>query len=331
MEKDSLQSQWGKIMKMMPKHLDDKLDIIDEKVKQISAGTYCILPAIPTSLYPLIPEALWNYWGMPNGLQRNVQRTDLVKGRVGWFVCQSSHGSQQIKLYKPWIYKNDVNTPLRIRSREIMQLASKEPLEKRKEKVRELYKTMPYRLLKEEPVNLRLKNFYFERKVCSGDFIKIYQVAEGEDQLYWEGEYKEKRTVKFEYQGDVEERYYAVISKYGEPSNTLYFIWMDEIDFVAKGEKKRTKMDILVEKLNKDIYMDRESEIALTWAEYADILFDNNPKVFVNKKAKRPEKYLVKRERIGIFVKEISCMRRKIKIAQKAGFFMRPKKVESSP
>mgnify|MGYP001150786795 CR=1 FL=1 len=153
---------------------DIELEEINKAIIKKTNGAFQIMPSIPSSLLPLVPKTVLNFWTMPKNLQRLQQMCEIVKGRVGPYIYQSSHGGQQIKFYQPWIYNNERNTPLRIRARKIMQLAAQEPVEKRKDKVRELYKSLPYNLLKNEPVKLRMKNFYFDKSVAKGDSIKIF-------------------------------------------------------------------------------------------------------------------------------------------------------------
>ncbi len=228
----------------MPKKkqsLDEFLDKINTEVQLQSDGLYTIQPSIPPSLHSGISKSLSNFLDMPRNFQRTKQRAISIHGRFGRYVCQMSHGSQQIKLYEPRKYKNEVNTPLRMRSRTIMQLASQEPLDKRKEKVKELFRSYPYQLLKSKPVNLRLKNFYFEKKMSEGTKMEIYRAVDPDnpdpenDPLYGSKDFKETKTLKFEYHGQNEEFYYAVNSSNSQISNVLKLIWQDEIEFSPKA------------------------------------------------------------------------------------------------
>ncbi len=111
-----------------------------------------------------------------------------------------------------------------------MRLANEDPTPSLKEKIRELYRTSRFFLDKEEPINLRLKNFYFKDNIRSTDSLKIYKMIETEpepetDQVYWEGKYMPKKTVEFSYNSAVEEKYYAVDQRTGKVSNCLSFIW----------------------------------------------------------------------------------------------------------
>ena len=189
---------------------------------------------IPTQLWRLVKKSLQHYLQAKPSVQRNVNRSIWIRGRYGKeYVFQTSHGTQQIKRYEPKKYKNNVNTPLRIRTRTIMKMAMESPSPSIKEKIRELYKTYPFYLLKSEPVNLRLKNFYFEKRVREKDLVSIYRAesencnGEEDKTAYWEGKYQAKKTVRFEWQGDDQECWYAVNQRNGERSNVLKFVWKD--------------------------------------------------------------------------------------------------------
>jgi hypothetical protein len=146
-----------------------------------------------------------------------------------------SHGTQQIKLYEPEKYRNEVNTPLRKRTRNIISMAYTDPGPDRHERIRELFRTYPYFLLKSEPVKLRLRNFYFSPLIMEGEPLAIYKTTSGSDpdpesdELYTRIEYKEKRTVDFSFQSDEEEWYYALNERNNRRSNLLHFIWGDQI------------------------------------------------------------------------------------------------------
>jgi len=157
-----------------------------------------------------------------------------------------SHGTQQIKEYNPESYKtNSENTPLRKRARLIMQEAMQHPQEGRKELIRELYRNTPYRLKQDEPVNLRMKNFYFDRETIKDDELIVYRAVDPNnpnpvtDTIITEKKYSPKREIQFEYEGRVEEYYYAVNTRTGELSNLLHFIWEAEFDPVIKRKEKQ--------------------------------------------------------------------------------------------
>ncbi len=186
---------------------------------------------IPSQLWRLVKKTLRHYLMAKPSVQRNVNRSIWIKGRYGKdYVFQMSHGTQQIKRYEPNKYKNKVNTPLRIRARTIMKLASEEPTPSLKEKIRELYRTYPFYLDKNIPINLRLKNFYFEGMVYPDDNIRIHKMTGSipnpeTDELYWEGEYMPKKTVEFSYSETDKEEYYAVNLKSGEICNVVRMEW----------------------------------------------------------------------------------------------------------
>ncbi len=186
---------------------------------------------IPRQLEHLVSKTVRHYLNCGEKMQRFIDRTNWIKGRWGKYVFQLSHGTQQIKLYEPKKYKNDVNTPLRVRVRTIMKIASANPEPSKEEKIRYLLRTYPYNLKKDKPINLRLLNFYFDIRVSNGETLSIYKKrANGEpdpdlDELYDTVEYKRKETVVFAYQDDDEEYYYAVIARTGKISNLLHFIW----------------------------------------------------------------------------------------------------------
>ncbi len=204
---------------------------------------------IPTQLRRLLTKTLLHFIQSKENVQRFVNMTNWIKGRYGdRYVFQTSHGTQQMKRYEPKKYKNDVNTPLRIRARNIMHLAVENPYPSIKEKLRELYRTYPFNLLKDKGETIQLKNFYFVKRTRDKDEIKIYKVAqelvglEGlsnncpslyhflspeDDELYWEGNYKNNKGVDFAYSGEEEEWYYAVNVRNNDMSNVLRFIWQD--------------------------------------------------------------------------------------------------------
>lgn len=317
------------------KTIDEELQELNARILKLTAGTFSVQPVIPTALYPIIPESLWNYFGMIGGFQRNQQRAINVKGRVGWFVCQKSHGTQQIKLYQPWKDKNDVNTPLRIRSRRIMQLASQEPKNLRKEKVKELYRTFPYHLLKAEPVKLRLKNFYFDRKVMEDNDLHIYKAADPEnpnpstDTLVSTIPFKPNRTISFEFTGTDEEHYYAVNSRNNTLSNVLHFVWQDEIEFNVKEDKPPNKWTKAAELVNNEGSFRGEEppKIIFKSKKYLEKLLGR--KLDEEEESPKPPKELTYtqkrkiklRRRKGHFYKEVERMQMKHEILKLAGFF----------
>jgi len=192
-------------------------------------------PQFPMSIEKLLTPVLKNYIKADEDHQNLVVMTKWLTGKTPKLVFQMSNGTQQIKLYEPEKYRNNRITPLRFRSRKIVQLASQYPHEKLNDKVKELHRTYPYYLLKLECVNLRLLNFHFKRQVREGDELKIYRkISEGEpdpqtDMLIKTIDYKPKKSVKFEYEGQEEEHYYAVHVLNGNLSNILHFIWLDEL------------------------------------------------------------------------------------------------------
>lgn len=197
-------------------------------------------PKFPASIEKQLTATLKNYTKADDDNQGLVIMTKWLTGKSDKFVFQMSNGSQQIKLYEPKKYKNNVLTPLRLRSRMIVHLAGKYPHHLLNEKVRELHRTYPYYLLKTEPVNLRLLNFHFERIVREKDDLQIYRkVSSGEpdpenDILITTLTFKPKKSVKFEYDGQDEQYYYAVNTRNNELSNILHFIWQDELPQIPK-------------------------------------------------------------------------------------------------
>jgi hypothetical protein len=129
-----------------------------------------------------------------------------------------------------------------------MQASSQYPLAERKDKVRELYKTMPYTLSQKEPIKLRMKNFYFDRGVLTDDKFVIYRAIDPNnpspetDLFIVEKKYGSKREILFEFGGGMEEYYYAVNARTGERSNLLHFIWEGDFDPVI--EKRKPLADI---------------------------------------------------------------------------------------
>ncbi len=190
---------------------------------------------IPNQIVHLIRKTVLHYLFAPPEVQRNVIRTYSIRGRYGAYVFQLSHGTQQIKLYEPEKYRNNVNTPLRQRVRTIMMLARQHPEPDVTEILRELFRTYPYHLLNTEAINLRLRNFYFNSRIDTGDLIRIYKAIDPlhpnpeVDELYIQTEYAPKKTIHFAYNVDENEYYYGVNPRNNELSNLLHFIWGDEL------------------------------------------------------------------------------------------------------
>ncbi len=207
---------------------------------------------IPSQIAHLVSKTVRQYLNAPAGIQRLVRITYTIQGRCGKYVFQMSNGTQQIKLYEPHKYRNEVNTPLRLRVRTIMILARQHPEPDVTEILRELFRTYPYYLLRSEPVNLRLKNFYFEGRVVIGDTMRIYKAVDplhpnpDLDELISEELFQPKRTVRFDYEDEDEEYFYAVNERTEELSNLLHFVWGDELpparEAVATIDENPVKM-----------------------------------------------------------------------------------------
>jgi hypothetical protein len=214
---------------------DELLKIYNEEIISLTGGAYRVSPATPKELEHLVPQSLKNFWDLPPNMQRIFRIASLIQGKVGNFVFQSSHGSQQIKLYEPEKYKNNRNTPLRIRARTIVHLASKEPVENRKNKIRELYRTFPFYLPKNEPVKLRVKNFYFSKELREGDSLRIYRASAPPsqdpelDKLHLEVSYSPGKSILFHYEEEKEQYFYALNLRNNSCSNLLHFSWQDDI------------------------------------------------------------------------------------------------------
>jgi hypothetical protein len=233
-----------------------KIQELADDLSYRSAGHILSNYLIKPELKHLLSKTIQNYLELPLAVQMAVRLSYDIRGtfgtkvgKKGGFVFQMSHGTQQIKKYDPKSYaKNSENTPLRKRSRLIMQAASQYPLAERKDKVRELYKTMPYTLSQKEPIKLRMKNFYFDRGVLTDDKFIIYRAIDPNnsnpetDTLIVEKKYGPKREILFEFEGRVEEYYYAVNTKTGKRSSLLYFIWEGDFDPVI--EKKKPLADL---------------------------------------------------------------------------------------
>lgn len=199
---------------------------------------------IPSHITHLASKSLRNFFKLPTVVQLDVLRSYAITGKYnvknkykkGGFIFQMGKGgTQQIKEYKPEIYRNERNTPLRLRSRMIVHLAVREPAEKRQNKIRELYRTYPYYLVKDIPIRLRMKNFYFKKHVKNGEMLTIYRTEHPEqpdpqrDYFYSEKEFSPKKVVGFQYEGREEEYFYALNNRNGEISTVLHFIWQDDL------------------------------------------------------------------------------------------------------
>ncbi len=206
-------------------------------------------PEMPANISRELKASVKNYFKSDLDHQRIARMTSCVQGKTDKYVFQMSHGSQQIKLYEPHKYKNNINTPLRIRTRAIMQLAHHEPCPDVKERIKELHCTYPYYLLKIEPVNLRLRNFRFEKEVREGAPIEIFRTISPScpdpaiDMLIDSLSYKPKKSIRFEYDGQDEHHYYALNKRNKSLSNVLRLVWGDEIQKLPKRAEssKRAK------------------------------------------------------------------------------------------
>ena len=218
-----------------------------------------------------------------------------------------------------------------------MQSASQYPKEIRKDKVRELYRTMPYNLLQSEPVKLRLKNFYFDRKVADDDIVKIYQM-QGEspdlqnDNLYWEGKYKAKKSVDFAYSEVDEERYYALNTRNNDISNVLHFVWEEEIAFETKTVKTPETKVLAAEMVNRESeYVgEKDPQVTFKKTEHAELFFaaresgiDEKSHEQLSTTDKRKHKF---KRRQRSFIRELEMMHKKNEILREAGFFGARKK-----
>jgi len=217
-----------------------------------SGGKLHVNLPVKQELKHLATNTIHNYLQLPLGVQLAVQWSYSIQGKYGakvgqkgGYVFQMSHGTQQIKEYNSESYKtNSENTPLRKRARLIMQEVMQHPQEGRKELIRELYRNTPYRLKQDEPIKLRMKNFYFDREVVKDDELIVYRAADPNnpnpvtDTIITEKKYGPKREIVFEYEGRVEEHYYAINMRTGELSNVLHFIWEVEFDPVIRREKQ---------------------------------------------------------------------------------------------
>ena len=190
---------------------------------------------IPNHLAHLENMTLKNYLEAPESIQRLVRMTNLIQGRCGDLIFQSSHGTQQIKRYEPHKYGNERNTPLRFRTRTIVRLAWQNPEPTITEKLRELFRTYPYYLLKSEPVRLRMKNFYFDSEVRVNDLLRIFRAIDPQnpdpasDLIYVEKRYAPQKEILFQFEDREEEFYYALNKRNGKISYLLTFNWQDTI------------------------------------------------------------------------------------------------------
>lgn len=193
------------------------------------------IPDMPGSLKKQLSQSVKHYFDSDIDHQRLARLTTSLRGKTDRYVFQMSNGSQQIKLYEPHKYKNDKTTPLRLRSRMIMNLAHQTPSADVKKKVQELHKTYPYHLLQDQPVNLRLLNFRFDREPLQTDVLDIYKTTSaGEpdpenDTLIDTVVYKPKKSRKFEFDGEEEQFFYAVNTRNNSVSNVLHFLWQTEL------------------------------------------------------------------------------------------------------
>jgi len=229
-----------------------KIQELADDLSYRSAGSVLSIYQIKPELRHLASKTIQNYLELPLSVQMVVKLSYEISGtfgtkvgKKGGFVFQMSHGTQQIKKYDPKTYKkNSENTPLRKRSRLIMQQASQFPLAERKDKVRELYKTMPYNLSQTDPIKLRMKNFYFDKETLKDDILIIYRALDPNnpnpetDLFIAEKKYGPKREIHFEFDGREEEYYYAVNTRTSERSNLLHFIWESDFDPIIISIKK---------------------------------------------------------------------------------------------
>lgn len=222
-----------------------KLTKIREEIERMSKGSLKLNADLRDEMKSMLRPTIKHFYELPVSVQLGVKwsydirgKFAVKKGEKGGYIFQMSNGQQQIKKYDPDIYKNNHNTPLRIRARTIMHIAKQGPKEKEKETIRELYRKYPYHLLKDKEERIKLTNFYFNRPVRDNDYLKIYRAADKNnlnpetDTLYAEILFAPKETVNFEYCGQEEEYYYALNSRNNELSNLLRFIWQDELESI---------------------------------------------------------------------------------------------------
>ncbi len=295
------------------KRIDRDLELLEMKSLAVSDGLFTVTPSVPDSLLPHLTKTMQLYYSLPKNLQRLVHHGQPIRGRAGLFLFQTSHGTQQVKLYQPWIYKNEVNTPLRIRSRKIMQLTMEHPSEERKEIMNDLYRNYPYHLLKTEPVNLRMKNFYFVSKPKTSAKIKVYRALNPNnpvpdtDPFYCIKHYKDRAIVKFEYEGRNEEYYYAVNTSNNRQSNVLKFIWQHEIEFTAKQNRNPDKWAGLAEIFLKNSHVNNHDYQSLIAAREQQF---NNERKPNTSKMSLPKKML--KSHYPLFLYIVHRMRRKL-------------------
>ncbi len=190
-----------------------KLDELQSVIKRYSNNTLTVIAEIPPEMEHLMSKSLRNYLKLPLGVQLAVRNSYSIRGTLGkkgfvekgkkkiGFVFQMSGGTQQIKEYDREIYKNDRNSPLRVRSRTIMHLAMQEPLPGLQQRIKNLYSYYPYYLVKDEAVNLRMKNFYFENQPYRGNIFRIYRALNPgdsdpqSDEFYLQEEFLPKKQI----------------------------------------------------------------------------------------------------------------------------------------
>lgn len=219
-----------------------ELKLLEQYIQFKSKGYLKLHVTVDHDMKHLLSKTMQHYFELPVSVQTIVRKSYSISGKLllktgkyRGFVFQMSHGGQQIKMYEPEKYKNERNTPLRIRSRNIFRLARKDPLPNIQTRIRELFRSYPYYLLKSEAVDIRLKNFYFTSEVLPGKLLKIYKAlnpAELDpeiDELFSEGEYSPKKTIRFEYGGEDVQYFYAIERGNGRKSVPLKLIWGESI------------------------------------------------------------------------------------------------------
>ena len=220
-----------------------KLKALEELVGYFGRDNLNLIYKVDHSMKHLLSKSMKNYLELPIEAQLLVSLSHAIAGKMklsrksgNGFVFQMSNGTQQVKRYEPEIYKNNINTPLRLRSRKIMQTVMQDYLPDLKTRMRQLFRDYPYHLQKTVPINLRLKNFYFERGVLPKDRLIIYKTLTPDnpnpltDTIIFEKDFYTKKTAFFEYSGIDEEYYYALNQRSGERSNLLHFIWEETIE-----------------------------------------------------------------------------------------------------
>jgi hypothetical protein len=215
---------------------------LEEYVDFIGKGLVKLNIKVDHDMIHLLSKTMQHYFELPIMVQLLVKMSNsmsgkmvIKRGKYRGFVFQMSHGVQQIKKYEPEKYRNDRNTPLRLRTRTIVHLASLDPVPNLQTKGKELFRSYPYYLLKTEPVKLRMKNFYFDPEVLPGRVLRIYKAEDPEnpdpesDILYAEEEYSPKKTIRFEYGEEDIQQFYAMNTGNGRVSGLLKFIWAESI------------------------------------------------------------------------------------------------------